>query len=282
MDNCIKVRTDKKYAIFTLNKDNIVIDMKNEPEIGKICLRLQHQNKQIVIPMRVYDAYDMKNAYIENDGDRIVILSCSRKTRAKLQPLTTETNVDPSTSAVTSETIKTSHFGRFSLSNEWTDQDVTVYMGMGKQKRLFIERGAKKSVPSIKELKAEYGESLYSYPYDTVAYTTHIVKRSASIVFPAIFLRTWGIENGDKVKYQVLESGIICIAPLDKTDAFTGENLDHTKDSVDEVHVCEDCNESTDIKELILLMRNTMELCKEIRITSNNLTARVEALEKKQ
>lgn len=282
MDICIKVRTDKKYAIFTLNKDNIVIDMKNEPEIGKICLKLQHQIKQIIIPMRVYDAYDMKNAYTENDGDRIVILSCSRKIRTKLQPFATETNVDPSTSAVTSETIKTSHFGRFSLSGEWADQDVTVYMGMGKQKRLLIERGAKKSVPSIKELKAEYGESLYSYPYDTVAYTTHIGKRSASIVFPAIFLRTWGIENGDKVKYLVLESGIICIAPLDKTDAFTGEILDHTKDSVDEVHVCEDCNESTDIKELILLMRNTMELCKEIKIKSNNLAARVEALEKKQ
>lgn len=285
MDKYIKVRTNKQYAVFTLNKDSIVVDFQNETEIGKICLRLQHQVKQIVIPLRVYDAYDMKEAKAKQEGDKVVISSCQRKKQTKIHPLASETDVDSSDAAVLHETTKVTHYGKISLSKEWCDRDVTVYMGLGKQKRLFIEAGAKRSVPTLTRLKAEYGESLYNYPYDTVAYTTHIPKKAAAITFPSIFLRTWEIENGDQIKYQVLETDgdgpeTICVAPMNKTDAFTGKNLDCTKDNVDTVTVCEECHEDPDIKALILLVKDTMELCKEIKLTSKNLAARVEALER--
>lgn len=286
MNNYIRVKTDKKYAVFTLNKDNITVDFKNGMETGKICLKLQHQIKQIVIPARIYDAYDLKEANAVQTEDRVIISPCTRKTKQRIQPLATQisTDVIPGYSVV-SEKEKTVHYGKVGLSQEWEDRDVTVYMGMGKKKCLYIEDGAKKGIPSIQTLKAEYGASLYNYPYDSVAFTTHIVKKAAVITVPLIFLRTWNIENGDKVKYQVLSTDkqtVIRIAPPDRTDAFTGEKLDCCEENVDTVTVCPECHDDPDIKQLILLMKDTMKLCREIGDSTKGLAARVEALEKRQ
>ena len=281
MNDRINVVTSKKYAYLECKQTGIIIKYADEAVKGKICFKLTHQIKFIRLPSRIYDMYDMENASVQMQKEEILIFA-RKLTNEKVKPLVFTGEIpDISEEDVIKSKTKNMHFSKISLSKDWRGEEVTVHLSKGKKKRVILKRGEKKGISPISNLREEFGTYLYFYPYDTAVYTTKISETAATLTVPTMFLRDWGIGERDAVKYLELRDGSICITPLDKTDAFTGKTLDCAKDSVETLTACEDCSNDTDIKELILLMKDTLNLCKEIKNERLDLRNRVEALEEK-
>ncbi len=277
---CITYPTNKKYMNVKCKKHGIRIQFSDKMDNSSIVYQVDRfLQRGLSFPKRIREAYDIPEEYQvpQNEKETFFIPA---EAKAKIKPLITNDfalyEFDKE-NVVSSKAVQVSYYKvPFPY---YKDETLKVEICYGDRNFATVSLAKKnENIPTYEQIKKEYGNHLYKYPYKKMTFLTSVKK--GALIMPSIFFREWNHFSGtfDVDRFE-MQDGSYVIAPKERLCFIDGENIDPKTEAIKTEKVCSSCSENNDLEDIINLIKDIGVAVAEVKEQSFSLSEKVKELE---
>lgn len=289
---------EHKYAGIRCKKEGIYIYFSNEmDDEQKIWLACGTRRNVVSLPFRIMKGYkfgDYEEMVKQQDGSFFVKGKAVPQKLPKPYQVRLDDVSVPKEEDVFCEKKKTLNATKISMNkNNILGTDVVVEFRCGSNNYIRIRPYVSgEEIPSLNELRDEYGANLLYYPYSSIRYRQDNCNNKSvesvrtknclsAVNLNALFLRKLNMQSGDPLVYCEMKDGTV-ILKKEASDCFLDKKeIDPLTFETEEAFVCEDCRtDQDDILEIIGQFNKIMKYCENTIYENKELREEINKLKK--
>ena len=282
------IEENGKYVKIRCEREGIYLSFVSAPaEDNCIYLLNSYRDNKMGLPARVMKIYgfgDIEPINITENGEYFI----KARNKTGTVPLPYNCQVPkrrkPDIKKAEERKNKKIHLTRISLNDKGNRFANGVIIRFYNKHECYVSitpYNGEDDIPSIGQLRAEYGANLLAYPYETLQYMQNGLpngeKKCADII--GFILKKMGMQAGDYFRYLEMPDGEVILTAAPKICSIDGNMIEPVEQKPVERVICSECSGDNDIKDLILLFENTLDLCNKVASENRRLAEKVRELQ---